>query len=55
MKVQRQMSLDQYCQLRFRNPPRKNHRGSFEFEQRAGKIEIPYFDGTAKMTTQAWV
>jgi hypothetical protein len=55
MKVQRQMSLDQYCQLRFRNQPRTNHRGSFEFERRAGKIEIPYFDGTAKMTTQAWV
>jgi hypothetical protein len=55
MKVQRQMSLDQYCQLRFRNHPRMNHRGIFEFERRAGKIEIPYFDGTAKMTTQAWV
>jgi hypothetical protein len=50
MKVQRQMSLDQYCQLRFRNQPRTNHRGSFEFERRAGKIEIPYFDGTTKMT-----
>jgi hypothetical protein len=44
MKVQRQMSLDQYCQLRFRNQPRMNHRGSFEFERRAGK-----------MTTRAWV
>jgi hypothetical protein len=55
MKVQRQMSLDQYCQLRFRNRPRMNHRGSFEFERRAGKIEISYFDGTAKMTAQAWV
>jgi hypothetical protein len=32
MKVQRQMSLDQYCQLRFRNQPRMNQRGSFEFE-----------------------
>jgi hypothetical protein len=49
------MSLDQYCQLRFRNHPRMNHRGSFEFERRAGKIDITYFDGTAKMTTQAWV
>jgi hypothetical protein len=55
MKVQRQMSLDQYCQLKFRNQPRMNHRGNFEFEQRAGKIEILYFDGTTKMTTQAWV
>jgi hypothetical protein len=32
-----------------------NHRGSFEFERRVGKIEIPYFDGTAKMIAQAWV
>jgi hypothetical protein len=32
MKVQRQMSLYQYCQLRFRNQPRMNHRGNFEFE-----------------------
>jgi hypothetical protein len=55
MKVQRQMSLDQYCQLRFRNQPRMNYRGSFEFERRARKIEIPYFDVTAKMIAQAWV
>jgi hypothetical protein len=53
MIIQRQMSLDQYCQLKFRNKPRTNHRSSFEFERRAGKIEIPYFDGTAKMTAQA--
>jgi hypothetical protein len=55
MRVQRQMSLDQYCQLRFRNQPRMNHRGSFEFERRVGKIEIPYFYGTTKMIAQAWV
>jgi hypothetical protein len=55
MIIQRQMSLDQYCQLKFRNKHRTNHRSSFEFERRAGKIEIPYFDGTTKMTTQAWV
>ena len=55
MKIQKQMSLDQYCQLKFRNQPRMNNRGNFEFEQRAGKIEIPYFDGMAKMTAQSWV
>jgi hypothetical protein len=49
------MSLDQYCQLRFKNEPMMNHGGSFEFEQRAGKIGIPYFDGTTKMTAQGWV
>ena len=55
MRVQRQMSLDQYCQLRFRNKPRTNHMGSFDFEHRTGKIEIPYFDGRTKMTAQSWV
>jgi hypothetical protein len=55
MIIQRQMSLDQYCQLKFRNKPKMNHRSNFEFEQRAGKIEISYFDGMTKMTTQAWV
>jgi len=53
--IQRQMSLDQYFQLNFKNKPRMNHRSNFEFERRAGKIEIPYFDGTTKMTSQAWV
>jgi hypothetical protein len=55
MMIQRQMSLDQYCQLKFRNKPRLNHRSNYEFECRAGKMEIPYFDGTTKMTAQAWV
>jgi hypothetical protein len=53
--IQRQMSLDQYCQLKFRNKPKPNHRSNYELERRMGKIEIPYFDGTAKMTAQAWV
>jgi hypothetical protein len=55
MMIQRQMSLDQYCQLKFINKPRPNHRSNYEFERRAGKMEIPYFDGTAKMKAQAWV
>jgi hypothetical protein len=55
MRVQRQMSLDQFCQLKFKNHPRMNHRGIFAFERRAGKIEIPYFDGTTKMTAQSWM
>jgi hypothetical protein len=55
MTIQRKMSLDQYCQLKFRNKPRLNHMSSYEFEPREGKMEIPYFDGTNKMTTHAWV
>jgi hypothetical protein len=53
--IQRQMSLDQYCQLKFRNKSKLNHRSNYELERRMGKIEIPYFDGTTKMTAQAWV
>jgi hypothetical protein len=49
--IQRQMSLDQYFQLKFRNKPRPNHRRNYEFERREGKMEVPYFDGMAKMTT----
>jgi hypothetical protein len=28
---------------------------NYELERRAGKMEIPYFDGSPKMTAQAWV
>ena len=49
------MPLDQYCQLKFKNKPRSNHKRNYEFEHKARKMEIPYFDGTAKMTAQAWV
>jgi hypothetical protein len=53
--IQRQMSLDQYCQLKFKHKPKPNHRSNYELERRMGKIEIPYFDCTAKMTARAWV
>jgi hypothetical protein len=49
------MTLDQYRQLKFINKPRSNHRSNYDFECRAGKTEIPYFDGTTKMTAQTWV
>jgi hypothetical protein len=32
MIIQRQMFLDQYFQLKFRNKPKMNHKISFEFE-----------------------
>jgi hypothetical protein len=53
--VQRQITLDQFCGLKFRSKPRLYHRNNYELERRAGKMEIPYFDGSAKMTAQAWV
>jgi hypothetical protein len=55
LSVQRQITLDQFCGLKFKNKPRSYHRSNYEFERRAGKMEIPYFDGSAKMIAQAWV
>jgi hypothetical protein len=53
--VQRQITLDQYCGLKFGGKPRSYHRSNYELERRVGKMEIPYFDGTTKMTAHAWV
>jgi hypothetical protein len=55
LSFQRQITLDQFYGLKFRNKPKIYHRSSYEFECRARKMEIPYFDGSTKMTTQAWV
>jgi hypothetical protein len=56
MPVQRQITLDQYCGLEFRGKTQRSyHRNNYELECRAGKMEIPYFDGLSKMTAQAWV
>jgi hypothetical protein len=56
LPFQRQITLDQYCGLKFRGKTqRPYHKNNYELECRAGKMEIPYFDGLAKMTTQAWV
>jgi hypothetical protein len=41
--------------LKFRTKPRPYHMNNYELEHRAGKMEIPYFDGSTKMTAQAWV
>jgi hypothetical protein len=53
--VQRQITLDQYCGFKFRGKPKPYHRNNYELERRAGKMEIPYFDGSSKVTAQAWV
>jgi hypothetical protein len=55
LTIQREMTLDQYFQIKFRNKPRPHHRSNYEFECRARKMEILYFDGSAKTTAQAWV
>jgi hypothetical protein len=51
----RQVTLDQYCGIKFRGKPKQYHRNNNELEHRAGKMEIPYFDGSSKVTAQAWV
>jgi hypothetical protein len=51
MRVQRQMSLDHYCQLRFRNQPRMNHRGSPATMYLDGKAHIGGTMGSPHSTT----
>jgi hypothetical protein len=53
--VQRQITLDQYCGFKLRVKTKPYHRNNYELERRAGKMEIPYFDGSPKMTAQTWV
>jgi len=52
---QRKVTLDQYCGIKFRGKPKQYHRTKSELESRARKMENPYFDGSFKVTAQAWV
>jgi len=52
---ERQVTLDQYCGIKFRGKPKQYHRHNYELECRASKMEIPYFDGSSNVTAQAWV
>jgi hypothetical protein len=51
----RQGTLDQYCGIKFRGRPKNYHKNNNELERRAGKMESPYFDGSSRITLQAWV
>jgi hypothetical protein len=53
--VQGKITLDQYYGLKFRGKPRPYHWNNYDLERRAGKMEIPYFDGSTKMIAQKWV
>jgi hypothetical protein len=55
IEVQRKITLDQYCGFKLGGNTRPYHRNNYELECRAGKMEISYFDGSSKMTAQAWV
>jgi hypothetical protein len=50
-----QVTLDEYCGIKFWGKLKQYRRPNYELESRAGKIEIPYFDGSSKVTAQAWV
>jgi hypothetical protein len=52
---QRQVMMDQYCGIKFRGKPKQYQRPDYELERRVGKMEIPYFDGSSKVTAQARV
>jgi hypothetical protein len=59
------MTLIEHCGLRLKNRPREPQRGGsqsqqqqghyIDFIQKVGKLTIPYFDGSSKCTTKAWV
>jgi hypothetical protein len=59
----RDMTLVEYCGLGLRNRPKEPERGGSQHQQRhnidfirkIGKLTVPYFDGSSKYTTRAWV
>jgi hypothetical protein len=51
----RQVSLGEYCGIKYRGMPRYFHRGNNELGRKAGEMEIPTFDRSAKTFARAWV
>jgi hypothetical protein len=54
------MSLLDYCSIRYRNRPREAQRGNgqthnMDFIKKVGKLNIPTFDGSSRCSAQAWV
>jgi hypothetical protein len=54
------MSLLDYCSIRYRNRPREAQRGkaktqNMEFIKKVGKLNIPTFDRSSRSLAQAWV
>jgi hypothetical protein len=48
--IQRKITLEKYCGIKFRGKPKPYHRNNYELECRVGKMEISYFDGSFKVT-----
>jgi hypothetical protein len=51
------MSLQDYCNIKYRNRPREVNRGqqNIDLMRKIGKLTIPSFDGSSKSTARAWV
>jgi len=51
----RQVTLSEYCGIKYRGRPREFHRGNNDLGHKARKMEIFPFDGTTKSSAKAWV
>jgi len=51
----RQVSLVEYCGIKYRGRPIEFNKGNNDLGCKAGKMEIPPFDGETKYSTKAWV
>jgi hypothetical protein len=54
------MSLMDYCSIKYRNKPKEVQRGSMkpqkmDFIKKVGKLTIPSFDGSSKCSAHAWI
>jgi hypothetical protein len=59
-KFHANMSLLDYCSLRYRNRPPEAEKGhaqtqNMEFIKKVGKLNIPTFGGSSRCSTHAWV
>lgn len=55
-EFQADISLRDYMDLRMRHMPRAGGRNqNFELRKKVGKLSLPYYDASGKMTARAWV
>ena len=51
----REVSLGEYCHIRFKRKSKEHYRGDGELGRKARKMEMPPFDGTSQISAKAWV
>jgi hypothetical protein len=54
-RFSRQVSLGEYCGIKYRCEPIDFHRGNNDLGHKARKMDIPTFDGATKYSSKAWV